>query len=411
MIGWIDASSGASGDMLLGALVDAGVPSKVLQKAVDAVSPEPVTLTVHQVRRNGLRATRCEVQAPASSVTRTWTDVAALIGSSPLDPAVRDRALAAFQRLATSEGAVHGIPASQVHFHEVGALDSIADVVASCAGLHHLALEELYVSAVALGFGHVQSEHGTLPVPPPAVAELLRGRPTFGGPGPGELCTPTGAALLTSQASEFGAQPLMTVDRVGSGAGSRDPQSHANILRLFVGEHATQPATDTMLLMETNVDDMDPRLWPDLIATLIRAGAADTWLTPILMKKGRPAHTLSVLASGEKAQVIRSTIFAQTSTIGIRESSVRRHALARETCVIQVDGHPIRVKLAHDHGALVNAQPEYDDVTAAASATGRPPKQVLADAISAASNVFPAPRSDEWTTRPPPRRSTPSSDH
>lgn len=391
MIGWIDAASGASGDMLLGALVGVGVSLEVLQEAVHAVSPEPVTLTVSQVRRHGVLATRCSVEAPETSVTRTWTDVSAILRASSLQPAVRDRALAAFERLAAAEAAVHGVPASEVHFHEVGALDAIADVVAVCAGLHHLGLKELHVSTVAVGSGRVESRHGSLPVPPPAVAELLRGRPSIAGPGLGELCTPTGAALLTSQATSFGPQPLMVVDCVGSGAGSRDPQSHANILRLFIGEPSTPPATDTMVLMETNIDDMDPRLWPHLITTLMQLGAADAWLTPILMKKGRPAHTLSALVSAEKAPVIRSSIFTETSTIGIRESSVGRHVLARQICVIDIDGHPVRVKLAHHQGTLVNVQPEYDDVTAVASATGRPPNQVLAAAMVAASDLLPTP--------------------
>ena len=222
MIGWADASSGASGDMLLGALVGAGVPLEVLQRAVSAVAPERVTLTASTVSRNGFAATRVEVDVADSTTHRTWRDVREMLQAAGLDGGVRTRATAVFRRLAEAEGAVHGSSAEDVHFHEVGALDAIADVVGVCAGLEHLGLEELVVSPVAVGSGRVRSAHGDLPVPPPAVAELLRGVPSYAGPGgadAGELCTPTGAALLTSSATSYGPQPEMEVEVVGIGAG------------------------------------------------------------------------------------------------------------------------------------------------------------------------------------------------
>ena len=386
MIGWVDASSGASGDMLLGALVGAGVPLEVLAEAVDVVAPEHVGLTVEQVTRNGFAATRVHVEVADSSTRRTWSNVATVLGGADLPDAVRSRAHATFEILAAAEATVHATSPELVHFHEVGALDAIADVVGVCAGLEHLGLEKLVVSPVAVGSGRVHGAHGELPVPPPAVAELLRGVPSYAGPGDGELCTPTGAALLTANAVGFGAQPAMSVQSVGVGAGRRDPATHANAVRLFVGE-ATAPGPshdpESPLLLETNVDDLDPRLWPNVLSALLAAGASDAWLVPILMKKGRPAHTLTALVSTDRADAVRSEVFRQTSTLGLRETVVGKAALDRQMRTVLVDGHVVGVKLGLLAGQVVNAQPEYDDVSEASAATGRPAKDVLADAVAA----------------------------
>ncbi|HET6699426.1 MAG TPA: nickel pincer cofactor biosynthesis protein LarC [Nocardioidaceae bacterium] len=387
MIGWVDASSGASGDMLLGALVGAGVPVAVIADAVHAVAPEHIALTPETVTRNGFAATRCHVEVADSLVRRTWTDIAGLLAGADLADGVRRRAHHAFTRLAEAEAHVHGTTPDQVHFHEVGALDAIADVVGVCAGLEHLALDELVVSPVAVGSGTIEGAHGLMPVPPPAVAELLRGVPSYAGPVPMEMCTPTGAALLTSNATSFGPQPPMAVREIGGGAGGRDPAGHANVLRLFLGEAAGAHGTDAPLLLETNVDDLDPRLWPNVIATLFRAGASDAWLSPIMMKKGRPAHTLHVLVAGDRAEQVRTEIFRQTSTIGLREIPVAKRVLDRETHTVTVDGQTVHVKLALHNGSVVNAQPEYDDVARAAEALDRPVKDLLADAIAASRHL------------------------
>ncbi|MGZ4501306.1 MAG: nickel pincer cofactor biosynthesis protein LarC [Nocardioidaceae bacterium] len=387
MIGWVDASSGASGDMLLGALVAAGVPLSVLGDAVAAVAPEHGALAPEAVTRNGFAATRCHVEVADSVTHRTWKDVAGLLAAADLDEPVRARAHATFERLATAEATVHGTSPDDVHFHEVGALDAIADVVGVCAGLVHLGLERLVVSPVAVGSGRITGAHGTMPVPPPAVAELLRGAPSYAGGVAMELCTPTGAALLTTHATSYGPQPPMTVTTIGVGAGGRDPQGHANVLRLFVGEPAATAPVTGPLLVETNVDDLDPRLWPNVIAALLAAGASDAWLTPILMKKGRPAHTLSVLVRGDLADAVRAEIFRQTSTIGLREIPLGKTALDREMRTVAVSGGTVRVKIARHEGVVVNVQPEYDDVSAVATANGRPIKDVLAEAV-AASRTF-----------------------
>jgi uncharacterized protein (TIGR00299 family) protein len=392
---WVDASAGASGDMLLGALLGAGVPVEVLQEAVDAVAPEPVALRVETVRRGALAATRCHVEVADSVHHRTWRDVRSLLEAAALDEPVRALAVRVFERLAVAEAAVHGTSPDEVHFHEVGALDAIADVVGVSAGFVHLGATAVTVSPVAVGSGTIRAAHGTLPVPPPAVAELLRGVPSYAGPtgAPAmELCTPTGAALLTSLATAWGPQPLMTVATVGVGAGGRDPEGHANVVRLFAGAAApTGPAGSTAegpLLLACNVDDLDPRVWPAVIAALLEAGASDAWLTPILMKKGRPAHTLSALVDARRAPAVRAAIFRQTSTIGLREQPLTKHALEREIVSVDVDGQPVSVKLARHEGVVVNAQPEYEDVARAAVALGRPVNDVLAEAAARSRNFL-----------------------
>ena len=391
MIGWVDASSGASGDMLLGALVGAGVPVGVVAEAVEKVAPEHVAIVPEHVTRNGFAATRCHVEVADSVTHRTWADVRTLLAGAGLHEDVRVRAHDTFDRLAVAEAAVHGTDPDDVHFHEVGALDAIADVVGVSAALVHLGLDRLVVSPVAVGSGTVHGTHGAMPVPPPAVAELLRGVPSYAGPATApamELCTPTGAALLVSHATAYGPQPAMTVTSIGVGAGSRDPGGHANVLRLLVGEGVSTTETgptseDGPLVIETNVDDLDPRLWPGVLATLLEAGASDAWLTPILMKKGRPAHTLHALVAAERADAVRRAVFRHTSTIGVREVHIGKSALDREMRTVQVDGHDIAVKLARLDGEVVNAQPEYEDVARVATRTGRPVRDVLAAAVAA----------------------------
>lgn len=376
--------------MLLGALLGAGVPVDVVQEAVDAVSPEPVALRAETVSRAGFAATRCHVETADSVHHRTWRDIRTLLLEAPVAEPVRDLALRVFERLALAEATVHGGEPMDVHFHEVGALDAIADVVGACAGFVHLGAEQVIVSPVAVGSGSVRGAHGTLPVPPPAVAQLLLGVPSYTGPegAPAmELCTPTGAALLTTLATGWGSQPAMIVSQVGVGAGGRDPEGHANVLRLLVGspvgDEQAEPGVDDLVVLETNVDDLDPRVWPEVISAVLAAGALDAWLIPILMKKGRPAHTFRALVRPADAADVRRVVFRETSTIGIRTSRVQRHALPRQTTSVLVGGLEISVKLARLDGAVVNAQPEHDDVVRVASALDRPVVEVLAEANAA----------------------------
>jgi pyridinium-3,5-bisthiocarboxylic acid mononucleotide nickel chelatase len=387
-IGWLDLAAGASGDMLLGALLDAGVPLEVPAAAVAALPVEPVTLAVEPVIRHGLGATRVHVHAPASDVHRTWADVRDVLAAAALPPAVRNGALAVFERLAVAEGRVHRVPPEQVHFHEVGALDALADVVGVVAGFEHLALSRLTASPVALGSGSARGAHGVVPVPGPAVLELLAGVPVVAGPVPAETCTPTGAALLAARVQEWTTLPPMRVQRVGSGAGGRDPVELPNVVRLVLGDPVDQPPAADVLLA-ANVDDLDPRLWPGVLSELLDAGASDAWLTPILMKKGRPAHTLSVLCRPGVQAAVQAVVVAATSTIGLRVQPVQKVALERSQHAVEVLGGRVGVKVAHSGGQVVNVSVEFEDVAALAGARRLPVKEVLRAATAAAHAAHP----------------------
>ena len=384
MIGWLDCSAGISGDMLLGALVDAGVDLAVLQAAVDGLGVEPVRLTVTPVVRSGIGGLQVDVEVADGEVSRTWAQVREILTAAALPEAVRATSLEVFRRLAEAEAAVHRVPVDDVHFHEVGALDALADVVGCATGLHALRLTSLSASVVTLGAGTARGLHGPLPVPVPAVLALLTGAPVKAGPVQAEMTTPTGAALLATTVTAYGTMPPMVLHRTGTGAGGRDPAEVANVLRLVLGEPLETPPAAAALLLEANVDDLDPRLWPGVLHGLLDAGASDAWLTPILMKKGRPAHTLSVLCPERVAPDVRRLIFRETTSLGLRESPVAKHALDREERTVDVDGQRVRVKLGLLDGEVVNAMPEWDDVAAAALALGRPAKEVLREAHAAA---------------------------
>ncbi|RZU34007.1 nickel pincer cofactor biosynthesis protein LarC [Blastococcus saxobsidens] len=388
MIGWLDLAAGASGDMLLGALVDAGVPLEVPAEAVAALHVEHVELVAEPVTRHGLGATRVHVHAPPSDRHRTWTDVRAVLAGSALPPPVRDGALAVFERLAVAEGRVHRVDPAEVRFHEVGALDALADVVGVVAGLEYLELDRLTASPVALGSGSSRGAHGVVPIPAPAVLELLTGVPVLAGPVPAEMCTPTGAALLAARVDEWTALPALRPERVGTGAGGRDPEELPNVVRLVLGEPAA-PAPARPVVLETNVDDLDPRLWPGVLEALFAAGASDAWLTPILMKKGRPAHTLSVLCRPDAVAAVQAAVFATTSTIGLRVVDVGKVTLERAQAAVEVLGGQVRVKLAVSGGRLQNVSVEFDDVAALARERDLPVKEMLRAATAAAEAAYP----------------------
>ena len=421
-VGWLDLSCGVSGDMLLGSLVDAGIALELLAEAVGSLRL-PVRLHAETVTRAGLRALHVTVVITGeagSGPARTWGSVRDLLTAAPLKPHVREGALRTFAALADAEASVHGVAPDDVGFHEVGGLDALADIVGVCAGFDALGLAGLTASRIALGGGATGTlglagaagmpgavgaagpdsarrqnpahgagtatgrhpAHAVLPVPAPAVLALLRaaGAPAAGGPVDVELCTPTGAALVASLASGYGALPPVVVEAVGTGAGSRDLPGRPNVVRLVVGRAEDSPA-DAALVLETNVDDLDPRAWPSVLAALLAAGASDAWITPILMKKGRPAHTLSVLTTPDQVPQVRRTVYEQTTTLGIREVTVTKHALRRASVTVEVDGQEIRVKTGElPDGSRVNAMPEWEDVVRAARLLNRPVKSVLAAA-------------------------------
>jgi pyridinium-3,5-bisthiocarboxylic acid mononucleotide nickel chelatase len=397
---WIDAGNGAAGDMLLGALLDAGADLATVRAGLAGLAVEPVDVERHEVRRGGLRATQARVRAAESRVERRLDDIRAVIAAAGLPEPVSTFAGEVFVRLAGAEARVHGVTLDEVHFHEVGALDAIADVVGCALALHDLGLldpeVERTVSPVATGSGSVDTAHGRLPVPPPAVLELLVAARAPMAPHPvaRELCTPTGAALLATLATGWGPPPAGTPRAVGVGAGAADLSGHPNVVRVVMGEvspYDPPPAAstagtagpwheETLWLVETTVDDMDPRLWPDLLARLRDTGAADAWCTPALMRKGRPGQVLSVLARPELADEVCRLVFTETPTLGVRVRGVRRRALPRDQVTVEVAGGRVRVKRGLLDGRPVTVQPEYDDVAELARLAGLP----VADVIEAA---------------------------
>jgi pyridinium-3,5-bisthiocarboxylic acid mononucleotide nickel chelatase len=382
---WVDATAGVAGDMLLAALVDAGAPLAVLQDAVDAVLPESTRLAAAVVSRAGMRATKVDVRpAVTDQAHRGWREIQALLERADLAAGVREQARRVFLRLAEAEARVHGVAPEEVHFHEAGGWDSVADVVGVCAALDCLGVTSMSCSAVALGAGRVASSHGDLPVPVPAVLEMSAGWRVLSG-GEGELATPTGMALLTALAQESRDLPAMSVRAVGVGAGTADIPGHPNVVRVVLGELAGRPDDlAIMSVLETNVDDMDPRVWPTVLASLLEAGAADAWLVPIVMKKGRPAHTLSVLTPVHRRDALRSMIFELTSTIGVREVAVTRMALDRFWVPLPVAGGQVRLKVAHRGGEVLHATPEFDDAAQVAAERSVPVRRVLEEAVAAA---------------------------
>ena len=384
---WIDASAGVAGDMLLGALIDAGADLADVQQAVDAVIADSVRLISTSVTRAGQHANRISVEVLAHDVpVREWKAIEDLLTTADLAAPVRDRALGTFGRLAAAEGKIHQMPQDQVHFHEVGALDAIADIVGVAAALHSLEIDSISASAIAVGSGRSRGAHGDLGVPVPAVVELAAGWKLFAG-GSGELTTPTGMALVSALAERCENLPLLILEASGAGAGSRDTPGRPNLTRVLIGERVTHPDDDLSeadVLIEANVDDLDPRLWPGVLTSLIRAGAADAWLVPIIMKKGRPAHTVSVLARPDQAAYLRYLLLTLTSSIGVRETKVRKTALPRGWVDLVVAGSCISIKIAHRHGTIWQVTPEFDDLERAADEQDLSPITVLEQAMAAA---------------------------
>lgn len=384
----LQCPSGVSGDMLLGALLDAGASLERVRAAIAAVAPEAVRIEVEPVRRAGLAALKAHVRVQESHHHRGWRDVRDLLETAgpELSDGARKRALDVFRLLARAESVAHGIEMDQVHFHEVGALDAIADIVGVCAALEDLGITEVHAETVAVGSGTVQTQHGLLPVPAPAVVQLFAGTAAVleRGPVARELCTPTGAALLVAHVRTWGPPPPARVLRAGAGAGSADHPQAPNVVRVLLLEpqRRSQPAgrDDGQVVVSANVDDLDPRVWPHVVERLLESGADDAWLTPILMKKGRPAHQVSALCPPEAAEAVRRCLLTETSTIGVRSTGVEKRALNRTETTVVVDDLPIRVKQAWLDGELVNQQPEYDDALVVAKATGRPVRRVLDDA-------------------------------
>jgi uncharacterized protein (TIGR00299 family) protein len=364
--------------MLLGALVDAGVPLDALTRAIDALELDGVSLEARRVDQHGIAATHVRVQARPEHHHRHLPDIEGIIAAARLPDEVKSRATEVFRTLAAAEAAVHDVPVEQVHFHEVGALDAIADVVGVVSGLHFLDVTSMSCRALPFSHGTVRCEHGLLPVPAPAVLRLAEGLPTEPLDVDGETLTPTAAALLRTLVSHWGDPPPMMIHRHGYGAGTRT-FPRANVVRLIVGQVHGGSELEHLTLLEANIDDMNPEWLPAVVDRLLAAGARDAWLIPILMKKGRPAHTLSALAEPAAVGPLREVIYAHTTSLGVRETRVDRHRLPRTIQNVDTAWGSVRMKVATLPDGELRAAPEYEDCRRLSEARDVP-LQVLYDA-------------------------------
>ena len=413
-IAWFNCSAGVAGDMVLGALVDAGADPDEVAAAVSGLGIDGYALTFERVQRGGVRATWANVvvhgpghdhhddhghhHGHGGHPHRPAGEVLDLIARADLPTRVRDRALAVYRALAEVEGEIHGIPTDEVELHEVGATDAIIDVVGACAALESLGVDRIVCGPLAVGSGTVHAAHGRLPNPAPAVVRLLArsAAPAHGIDTPMELATPTGVALMTTLADRFGPLPAMTVHSVGFGAGTADPSGRPNVVNVVVGRTVDTSGDSTgrpgsgrsAHLVEANVDDATPEVLAHTVGRLLGLGAHDAWVTPIVMKKGRPAHTVSALCDDAVLTAVVRGLVDETGTLGVRASTVERWPQQRREVSVEVDGHPVRIKLGGDHPAG-RVKVEHDDAVAAAVALGLPLRTVMERAVAAASSDDP----------------------
>jgi uncharacterized protein (TIGR00299 family) protein len=383
-IAYFDCFSGISGDMTLGALVDAGCNLAEMESQLRRLPVTGWKISSEKVVRRGFRATQAKVESSDAQRHRSLSEILQLIERAGLPAAVGERASRIFQRLGEAEALVHGMPVEKVHFHEVGAVDSIVDIVGAAAGFDQLGIEEFFCSALNVGGGRVQTQHGSLPVPAPATAELLRGAPTYSTGIQRELVTPTGAAIVATVTSRFGPQPQMTVAAVGLGAGSAELAEQPNVLRLFIGEAAARRddagLEADIAVLEANLDDMSPQIYGFFAERALQAGALDVFSVPVQMKKNRPGQLITVLCNPADQEKFSDLLFRETTTLGVRQSIVKRRTLQRESLTVQTSLGSIRMKVARLHGHILNFAPEYEDCQKVAAERGVPLKRVLAEA-------------------------------
>jgi uncharacterized protein (TIGR00299 family) protein len=355
--------------MILGGLIAAGVDREVLQTELLKLGVPEFKLRIDTVDRSGISALHVKVEVPDEKAHRHLHHIEAIINGSSLSQAVKERSLKIFHRLADAEAKVHGISVEKVHFHEVGALDAVIDIVGACIGFEMLAIEQFACSRIHVGSGFVEMEHGKFPVPPPAVAELLAGIPIYSTEIFGELITPTGAAIISTVCDSYGTIPEMKVDTTSYGAGTREYERFPNVIRLMIGETVDAGVrpdviteNDNLVLLETNIDDSTPQVIGFVMDRAFELGARDCWFTPIQMKKNRPGILLSVLCGHDAKQSLTEMLYVETSTIGVRISNIERHALEREFKTVSTAYGDINVKIAKSGGKIVNVMPEYDEV-------------------------------------------------
>ena len=378
-IAYFDCPSGASGDMILGALVDAGVAVDDLRRELARLPIGGFTLAARPVRKGDFRATKVDVGVDASAHGhhRSLGDILAILGGSSLGDRVKEQASRIFTRLADAEARAHGTSRGAVHFHDVGAVDAIVDVTGSVIGLDLLGIDTVAISALPLGGGFADGPHGRIPVPGPGTAELLRGYPLTDTGVRAELVTPTGAAILTTLAASAGHMPSMTLTTVGYGAGTMELPGTPNVLRCLVGETGGTGAVETVVQVETTIDDMSPQLYETLIDRLLGGGALDVFLTPVVMKRSRPGVVVTALCASDGVGAVSRILFEETTTIGVRWSSWERARLARETVVLPTTYGPVPFKVSRLDGKVVTVTPEFADVARIAREVGAPVREVL----------------------------------
>ena len=399
---YFDCFSGASGDMIVGALIDAGVSIDELRAALGSLSIDKDAVWTDRVQRAGVDATKFQVRgedpgghhhphahdggvatAAHKHAHRTLQEIYALIDGSRLSATGRDRAKALFARLGDVEGTIHGSPPDKVHLHEVGSLDSIVDIVSTVHAMELIGADRVVASPLNVGSGTIRSAHGLFPVPAPATTRLLEGVPIYSGTQRAEMVTPTGALLITSYASEFGGIPPMKIAKIGYGAGARSFEDTPNVLRVLIGEADAAAPSHTVVVIEAEIDDMNPQIFGVVMDKLLAAGALDVFYTPIQMKKNRPGTLLSVIAPPPVRERLAAVIFRETTTIGVRYREMTRECLDRETHTVTTPFGEVRFKIARRGGEVLNASPEFDDCVRLAEASGKSVKEVQAAATKA----------------------------
>ncbi|HXV84343.1 MAG TPA: nickel pincer cofactor biosynthesis protein LarC [Candidatus Binatia bacterium] len=365
---------GISGDMFVAALLDLGLPLAKLKSELKKIPTLRYRLTVYKKTVHSIRATRFQVTCDNKKAGRSWKQIRTLIAKSRLPSLVKETGIDIFYGLAVVEGKIHGVPSDRVHFHEVGATDSIVDIMAAAIGICELGIEDFHFSRIPLGRGVTRSMHGPLPVPGPATLELLQGLPVIGIDVESETVTPTGAAIVRTLGKSFGEQPPMTMERIGYGAGQKDFAERPNLFRVSLGTQDLFPQSENMLVIETNIDDMNPEFYDYVFDRLLEAGARDVFLSPIQMKKNRPGILLSVIAEPADRDTLSRTILRETSTLGVRYYSVGRIILKRASKRLKTRYGSIRVKVVEEPGGTTRLAPEYDDLKRIASAKKIPLK-------------------------------------
>ena len=383
-IAYFDCFSGISGDMVLGALVDAGADLRVIEAELRKLGLEGWSVSAEKVKRGAISATQVKVETSEDHHHRGLSIILGRIDKANLALRAAERARKIFTRLAEAEAKVHQMPVEQVHFHEVGAVDSIVDIVGAAIGFELLGIDEFACSSFDVGAGQVKTAHGLLPVPAPATAELLRGAPTYSSGVQRELVTPTGAAIATTLASRFSEIPKMTLRTIGYGAGSADLKEKANVMRLLIGDsEISEPGENwdaPISVIETNVDDMSPQIYGYFVDRALAAGALDVFSTSVLMKKNRPGQLVTLLCEHANLSRLMDLIFRETTTIGVRTYEVRRKTLDRELVPVATPFGEVRLKVSRMNGTVLNATPEYEDCQRIAAANNIPLKEVIAAA-------------------------------